>query len=73
MTLLQRQNGFIRTMDPTPIGLNFSTDFYMIKRVTAIVQKGIDGIVIPKVNNIGELKKIQKILSGLEKSKKTNI
>ena len=35
-----------------------------------IVQKGIDGIVIPKVNNIGELKKIQKILSGLEKSKK---
>ena len=34
-----------------------------------IVQKGIDGIVIPKVNNISELKKIQKILSGLEKSK----
>ena len=35
-----------------------------------IVQKGIDGIVIPKVNNISELKKIQKILFGLEKSKK---
>ena len=35
-----------------------------------IVQKGIDGIVIPKVNNGSELKKIQKILSGLEKSKK---
>ena len=35
-----------------------------------IIQKGIDGIVIPKVNNISELKKIQKILSGLEKSKK---
>ena len=35
-----------------------------------IVQKGIDGIVIPKVNNVSELKKIQKILSGLEKSKK---
>ena len=35
-----------------------------------IVQKGIDGIVIPKVNNVTELKKIQKILSGLEKSKK---
>ena len=35
-----------------------------------IVQKGIDGIVIPKVNNVLELKKIQKILSGLEKSKK---
>ena len=35
-----------------------------------IVQKGIDGIVIPKVNNVTELKKIQKILSSLEKSKK---
>ena len=35
-----------------------------------IVQKGIDGIVIPKVNNVAELKKIQKTLSGLEKSKK---
>jgi len=35
-----------------------------------IIQKGIDGIVIPKVNNVGELKKIQKILLGLEKSKK---
>ena len=35
-----------------------------------IVQKGIDGIVIPKVNNMSELKKIEKILSGLEKSKK---
>ena len=35
-----------------------------------IIQKGIDGIVIPKVNNTSELKKIQKILSGLEKSKK---
>ena len=35
-----------------------------------IIQKGIDGIVIPKVNNVGELKKIQKILSSLEKSKK---
>ena len=35
-----------------------------------IVQKGIDGIVIPKVNNVSELKKIQKLLSNLEKSKK---
>ncbi len=35
-----------------------------------VVQKGIDGIVIPKVNNVTELKKIQKILSSLEKSKK---
>ena len=35
-----------------------------------IIQQGIDGIVIPKVNNVTELKKIQKTLSGLEKSKK---
>ncbi len=35
-----------------------------------IIQKGIDGIVVPKVDNIIELKKIQKILSSLEKSKK---
>jgi citrate lyase subunit beta/citryl-CoA lyase len=35
-----------------------------------IVQKGIDGIVIPKVNNIAELKKIEKTLSSLEKKRK---
>jgi len=35
-----------------------------------IVQKGIDGIVIPKVNNVKEMKKIEKILSSLEKTKK---
>ena len=35
-----------------------------------IVQKGIDGIVIPKVNNIKEMKKIEKILSQLEKKQK---
>ena len=35
-----------------------------------IVQKGIDGIVIPKVNNTKELKKIEKIISGLEKTRK---
>ena len=35
-----------------------------------IVQKGIDGIVIPKVNNTAELKKIEKTLSGLEKTRK---
>jgi len=34
-----------------------------------VIQKGIDGIVIPKVNNIQELKKIEKILSKLEKAK----
>jgi citrate lyase subunit beta/citryl-CoA lyase len=35
-----------------------------------IVQKGIDGIVIPKVNNVAEMKKIEKILTSLEKTKK---
>ncbi|MHA7648149.1 HpcH/HpaI aldolase/citrate lyase family protein [Nitrosopumilus sp. S4] len=35
-----------------------------------IVQKGIDGIVIPKVNNTKELKKIEQILSKLEKTRK---
>ena len=35
-----------------------------------IVQKGIDGIVIPKVNNAIELKKIEKTLAILEKKQK---
>ncbi|MGH1521569.1 MAG: HpcH/HpaI aldolase/citrate lyase family protein [Nitrosopumilus sp.] len=35
-----------------------------------IVQKGIDGIVIPKVNNVKDLKKIEKTLSELEKIQK---
>lgn len=35
-----------------------------------IIQKGIDGIVIPKVNNAIELKKIEKTLTLLEKKQK---
>ena len=35
-----------------------------------IIQKGIDGIVIPKVNNVSEMKKIEKTLSQLEKTRK---
>lgn len=35
-----------------------------------IVQKGIDGIVIPKVNNVSELKRIEKNLQSLEKTRK---
>jgi len=35
-----------------------------------IVRAGLDGIVIPKVNNIQELKKIEKIISALEKKRK---
>ena len=53
---------FVRTN--SPLSGKISLD------LKELVQKGIDGIVIPKVNNITELKKIQKILSGLEKSKK---
>jgi citrate lyase subunit beta/citryl-CoA lyase len=35
-----------------------------------IVQKGIDGIVIPKVNNATEIKKMEKVMVGLEKKRK---
>jgi citrate lyase subunit beta/citryl-CoA lyase len=35
-----------------------------------IVQKGIDGIVIPKINNVTELKKIEKTIQSLEKTRK---
>ncbi|MCV0393469.1 MAG: CoA ester lyase [Nitrosopumilus sp.] len=53
---------FVRTNSPTsgkiPSDLN------------EIVQKGIDGIVIPKVNNTKELKTIEQILSKLEKTRK---
>ncbi|MDE1829493.1 MAG: CoA ester lyase [Thaumarchaeota archaeon] len=38
--------------------------------LAAIVQKGIDGIVIPKVNNVSEIKKIEKTLASLEKKRK---
>jgi citrate lyase subunit beta/citryl-CoA lyase len=35
-----------------------------------ILQKGLDGIVIPKVNNTKELAKIEKIIATLEKKRK---
>ena len=35
-----------------------------------IIQKGIDGIVIPKVNSAKEIKKIEKTISSLEKKRK---
>jgi len=59
---LYKSSIFVRTNSP-----NSGKIPYDLKEV---VQKGIDGIVIPKVNNMKELKKIEKILSGLEKSKK---
>jgi len=35
-----------------------------------IIQKGVNGIVIPKVNTVNEIKKIEKIMLGLEKKRK---
>jgi citrate lyase subunit beta / citryl-CoA lyase len=42
----------------------------IVEDLVAIVQKGIDGIVIPKVNNAGEIKKIEKALANLEKKRR---
>jgi len=53
---------FVRTNSPT--SGKITSD------LKEIVQKGIDGIVIPKVNNIKDMKKIEKILSELEKARK---
>ncbi|MGI0101764.1 MAG: HpcH/HpaI aldolase/citrate lyase family protein [Nitrosotalea sp.] len=38
--------------------------------LAAIVQRGVDGIVIPKVNNASEIKKIERVLVNLEKKRK---
>ena len=35
-----------------------------------VIQKGLDGLVIPKVSNISEMKKIEKNISQLEKTRK---
>ena len=53
---------FVRTNSPTSGKIPMD--------LKEIVQKGIDGIVIPKVNNIQEMKKIEKILSELENIRK---
>jgi len=53
---------FVRTNSPTSGKIQSD--------LKEIVQKGVDGIVIPKVNNIKDMKKIEKILSVLEKSRK---
>lgn len=37
----------------------------------AVVKKGIDGLVIPKVNDAGEVKKIAKTVAALEKKNRT--
>ncbi len=53
---------FVRTNSPSSGKIPFD--------LKEIVQKGIDGIVIPKVNNVNELKRIVKILSKLEQTRK---
>src|SRR5574337_858829 len=35
-----------------------------------IIQKGVDGIVIPKVDTANDIKKIEKTILGLEKKRK---
>jgi citrate lyase subunit beta/citryl-CoA lyase len=37
----------------------------------AVVRKGIDGLVIPKVNDAGEVKKIARMVAALEKKNRT--
>ncbi|MDH5432272.1 MAG: CoA ester lyase [Nitrosopumilus sp.] len=59
---LYKSSIFVRTNSPN--SGKIPTD------LKEIVQEGIDGIVIPKVNNIAELKKITKTLSILEKTRK---
>lgn len=59
---LYRSTIFVRTN--SPISGKIPSD------LKAIIQQGIDGIVIPKVNNIAEIKKIEKILSKLETTRK---
>lgn len=59
---LYKSSIFVRTNSPTSGKIP--------NDLKEVIQKGIDGIVIPKVNNVQELQKIVKILSGLEKKQK---
>ena len=53
---------FVRTN--SPVSGKISDD------LNEVLQKGIDGIVIPKVNNVSELKKIEKNMLKIEKTRK---
>ncbi|TLY05391.1 MAG: CoA ester lyase [Thaumarchaeota archaeon] len=57
-----RAEVYVRTNSPTS-GM-------ILADLAEIVQKGIDGIVIPKVNDADEITKIEKILISLEKKRK---
>ncbi|MGQ0376701.1 MAG: HpcH/HpaI aldolase/citrate lyase family protein [Nitrososphaerota archaeon] len=52
------------------VRINSPSSGKIIDDLKEITTKGIDGIVIPKVNNVNELKKIEKTLSSLEKKRK---
>ncbi|MCY4491713.1 MAG: CoA ester lyase [Thaumarchaeota archaeon] len=54
---------FVRTNSPS--------SGKILHDLNVIVQKGIDGIVVPKVNNISDMREIVKILSTLERKRKT--
>jgi citrate lyase subunit beta/citryl-CoA lyase len=55
---------------PVYVRTNSPESGFVAADLKAAVQKGLDGIVIPKVNEAGEVIKIKKQLSSLEKSKK---
>ena len=59
---LYKSSIFVRTNSPTSGKIP--------NDLKEVIQKGIDGIVIPKVNNVKELQKIVKTLCGLEKKQK---
>jgi citrate lyase subunit beta/citryl-CoA lyase len=56
---------------PLYVRTNSPASGLMLADLKAAVQKGIDGIVIPKVDDAGEVVKIKKILTALEKKKGT--
>ncbi|MBM3910347.1 MAG: CoA ester lyase, partial [Thaumarchaeota archaeon] len=62
-----------RRLEYTPdvyVRINSPASGKTVDDLKEITTKGIDGIVIPKVNNANELKKIEKTLSSLEKKQK---
>jgi len=65
-TLKQRKNYFADIF----VRINSPESGIVEADLKEIVQKGIDGIVIPKVNSVKELKQIEKTISTLEKKRK---
>ncbi len=65
-TLKQRKNYFADIF----VRINSPESGMIEADLKEIVQKGIDGIVIPKVNSVKELKQIEKTISALEKKRK---